>query len=74
MAANVMEIADNDYPLRAGISHQIISINSAIPTTGESHFSTIKNKNTRFFGETEDAAPEQIIPIAEWYQLTQLMI
>ncbi|BCQ40192.1 hypothetical protein ERHA54_27950 [Erwinia rhapontici] len=70
MAANVMEIADNDYPLKAGISHQIISINPAILTTLTSHFSTIKNKNAQFFFVTDDFALDRIIPTAEWYQLT----
>lgn len=32
MAANVMEIADNDYPQKSGISHQIISAEPAILT------------------------------------------
>lgn len=70
MAANVMEIADNDYPPKSGISHQIVSTDPAILTATRSHFSTIKNKNAHFFCATGGFAPGQIIPIAERYQLT----
>ncbi|WP_455814721.1 hypothetical protein [Pseudomonas graminis] len=70
MAANVMEISNNDYPQKTGISHQIIGKNTAILTARDSHFSTIKNKNAQFLCSTGGFASDQIIPIAERYQPT----
>ncbi|MFK8257105.1 hypothetical protein ACFL9S_04895 [Erwinia sp. AnSW2-5] len=70
MAANVIEIADNDYPPKTGISHQIISVKPAIMTAETSHFSTIKNKKAHIFCTKDDFYSDQIIPMAEWYQLT----
>lgn len=69
MAANVMEITHNDYPLTSGISHQVISTYLAILTAESAHFRTIKNKKAHLFLPVDDFAAGQIIPLAEWYQL-----